>query len=317
VYAGERRSGDWLTGFDQDVLHFSGGLAKLTGKDFGNGVHLLAASMREAVPAAVQEGVKAAVTGALLPATGPLAAAGGAAAGSVAGSLTRAAMNRQSSPAPSDAAPAGSVPQPPARLETHPLTGADIQRFAQELAERLGVTQALNPRNIRVRSYQLSAARATETPDSSFLNSFLAGDLTRVARALHRRDAGAGLTGYLSSSNDLPASHRVDVRRQPGAVRSGCQPEQIPLGRWPSDIDHSLILSQQFAVNQVMEQLTSAGGLCAINGPPGTGKTTMLRDLIAAVVVQRALRLADLASPHDAFSGTRSYTWKPARCGTR
>lgn len=118
----------WLAGFDQDVLHFSGELAKLTGKDFGSGVHLLAASMREAVPVAVQEGVKAAVTGVLLPA-GPLAAA-------------------------------GSAPQPPTRLETHPLTGADVQRFAEQLAERLGVSQALEPRNVRVWSYQLSAARA-------------------------------------------------------------------------------------------------------------------------------------------------------------
>lgn len=126
---------------------------------------------------------------------------------------------------------------------------------------------------------------------------------------MHRGDAGPGLTTYLSSSADLGTSHRVDVRRQPAAVRSGCQPDRIPLGRWPADPDHSLILSQQFAVNQVMEQLTGTGGLCAVNGPPGTGKTTMLRDLIAAIVVQRALLLAELASPHDAFSGTTSYTW--------
>jgi hypothetical protein len=316
VDAGDRRTGGWLSGFDQDVLHFSSDLAKMTGKDFGGGVHLLAASMREALPAAVQEGVKAAVTGVLAPA-GPLGAAGGAAAGSMAGSLTRTAMNRPRGAGPSSAGPAepaGATPPPqiPVRLETHPLTGADVQQFAEELSKRLRVNGPLKPQNIRVRSYQLSEARASETPDSSFLNSFLANDLARVARALHREDIGPGLASYLGKSGS-GTSHRVDVQRNPGAVRSGCQPERLPLGRWPANADHSLILSQQFAVNQAAEQLTSAAGLFAVNGPPGTGKTTMLRDLIAHIVVQRALRLAGMASPHEAFIGTRSYTWATSK----
>lgn len=60
-------------------------------------------------------------------------------------------------------------------------------------------------------------------------------------------------------------------------------------------------MSQQFAVNQMMSEAPGEG-VFAVNGPPGTGKTTMLRDVLAAIVVERAGRLAALLNPTDAFT---------------
>lgn len=323
--------GMWLEDFAQDAAYYGDELGKLAGLRQGGAIRLLSATMRAAVPAAIQSGIGAAVTGALTPVAGPIAAAAaGAMAASAAGTVTAAMTGDTSSNAtttsagPTDGAAsvgtqltAHGVPappgMPPARLDLQPLTGTELTRFTEELSSRLRVTEVLQPGPIRVRSYLVPVTKSKEVTESTFLNSFIMADLGQVAKAISAGDIGHGLAAYLTDRNEINVADRMDVRQGPLILRSLSTPRHIPLGRWIADTDRALALSQQFAVNQIMSQLGDSTGILAVNGPPGTGKTTMLRDLIAAIVVQRALRLAELATPDDAFRGTHTYSWRPER----
>ena len=61
---------------------------------------------------------------------------------------------------------------------------------------------------------------------------------------------------------------------------------------------------QQFAVNNIFNNLSNNNqeGIFSVNGPPGTGKTTLLRDIIAPIIVKRAKELITIENPSDAFT---------------
>jgi hypothetical protein len=127
------------------------------------------------------------------------------------------------------------------------------------------------------------------------LNSFFLRDLQRVALGSRKLSKNSPLYRYLLAE---PHPMRVDVAKPSERLWQGVSPKALPLGRWPHENDHFNSLMQQLAVNEYM---SARHQLFAVNGPPGTGKTTLVKDVIAASVVQRALKLVRYRSPDDAF----------------
>lgn len=132
------------------------------------------------------------------------------------------------------------------------------------------------------------------------LNSFLLADLADVSDSLQKGVSSTALTQYLSRHTPENRLH-VDDDDASVSVIERLTPTHYATGCWPAEQHLGLVHSQQLAVNTLMSTLAQGEGVLGINGPPGTGKTTLLRDLIAAVVTQRADALASLTRASDAF----------------
>jgi hypothetical protein len=192
------------------------------------------------------------------------------------------------------------------------LDFADLMRCLEIAVGAAGTSAALSVTDIRIHS-QIVARRNADNPGGhDFLNSFIMSDLALVAEQTAKDDIGAALRDYLRPEAEIPTGRRVDVRDRLDHVLAGTAPRAVPSGRWPSNPAHALALNQQLAVITASGLLDTTG-LIGVNGPPGTGKTTMLRDLIADLVVTRAQRLAVLPEPRKAFTGRRLSWWTGER----
>jgi len=181
-----------------------------------------------------------------------------------------------------------------------PLDLPAIQQASEWLIRELRLPEALvetRPFAVRVHHH----VRAKKPPDPLLLNSFFLEDLARVTRLLRDNRAGAGLRRYLGAP---PPGEPINVLADAMALERMLAPMSFPTARWSVPGGHSLVLLQQAAVNTARAELAGSAGIVAVNGPPGTGKSTLLRDLIAQCVVDRSLAMACFDDPECAFTAS-------------
>lgn len=133
------------------------------------------------------------------------------------------------------------------------------------------------------------------------LNSFYLRDLERAHEFLRTQDLESPLVRYLGTES--PITCRVDLLQDQnrGWALEKIAPSQMAAGRWPAPSEQMVSSHQQLAISLYHN---SPECLQAVNGPPGTGKTTLVRDLLAHLVVSRAAELAKLRSPGAAFTSS-------------
>ena len=162
------------------------------------------------------------------------------------------------------------------------ITSAHLKKEVAVL-NNLHIADIVCDSHIYVQSIQVSKQ---SKGDTAFLNSFYLNDLNHLINSSN--SFGKGLDAYLCV--DTHQLERTDLLANADAFFQTIDPSKIPAGRWPSNPAHGLYSAQIGAVNTSFG-LLKVNGLMGINGPPGTGKTTLLSDIVTEVVVLRAQKL--------------------------
>lgn len=174
--------------------------------------------------------------------------------------------------------------------------------YKSSKADMLAYTESLSIKENRRLSF-----------DSEISNSLIADDLINIASEVEFKDNNSALMYYLNNNYEkLDSEHlRVDVINDKKKVSETFNPEHFPNAAWPISGGNSLVLSQQFAVNRIFQDLTHSNGIFSVNGPPGTGKTTLLKDVIANIIYLRACAIYEFRdNPDEAFRTIGNITYK-------
>ncbi|WP_256003651.1 DEAD/DEAH box helicase [Pedobacter deserti] len=183
--------------------------------------------------------------------------------------------------------------------EPIPLDLNIIDKGYKWLIKRLSIPQDLARQNqfaIKYYHYYKSGG----SPEGLLLNSFYLNDLATAKKLAQKKSTTANLKRYLGATSP---EHYYNLLEDNTALEKLLAPINMPPARWPGKGLHPLVLLQQAAVNLTFMSLEN-NGILPVNGPPGTGKTTLLRDIVAGVITQRAEAMCSFHDPKQAFHTT-------------
>lgn len=168
------------------------------------------------------------------------------------------------------------------------------QLFEEEEDKKSGFNKAirelLKRYNVEIQNCRMQIVNNIET-DATNLHSFFVADLEK-AKLIRTENLESYLLGKRGKRINLD-SKNDSANFNPDAFCNILQPKYYPIARFPSNTEFSLSLMQQVAVNLSIgydnKQIRS------VNGPPGTGKTTLLKDIFAELVVEQAFDIANLS----------------------
>ncbi|MHB9435008.1 DEAD/DEAH box helicase [Mesorhizobium sp. L2C089B000] len=180
-----------------------------------------------------------------------------------------------------------------------PLTRKSIEAAHRWLVVKIGIDSHFTKAPaFAVRSYQYF--KLQDPPEAILLNSFFLEDLARAQALVADGKATGNFKRYIGTTKPKARRNLMSDNR---AIADALEPAKFPLGSWPGNGRHPLAMLQQCAVNLTLHDLKTEG-IVAVNGPPGTGKTTLLRDVVAAIVTNRAELLCSFSDPKDALSAS-------------
>jgi hypothetical protein len=180
-----------------------------------------------------------------------------------------------------------------------PISQSIIDCLFQHLVDRLQLPRdCIEPPSFSFRVYQWY--RADDPPEPPPMGSFFLSDLATAKGFVEDHKAPDILRRYLALTSP---KQRIDLLCDDASLADAVAPSALSSGCWPTKGKFPLVLLQQAAVNLAMSEGETTQ-LLPVNGPPGTGKTTLLRDLVTAVLVKRAKAMSAFSDPNDAFAAS-------------
>ena len=167
----------------------------------------------------------------------------------------------------------------------------------------------LTKNKISIENCRLQLLKNMES-DATNLHSFFIADLEK-AKKIQTHNLDKYITGNVAARRNLNC-RKESEQFNPEIFYRILSPENYPIARFPSNPQFSLALMQQVAVNLSIgfdnEQIRS------VNGPPGTGKTTLLKDIFSELIVEQAYEIATMSSQYIKGTEATKY-WENASIG--
>lgn len=145
---------------------------------------------------------------------------------------------------------------------------------------------------------------------SELLKGFYTDDLEMVKKSLKYNNNSrmySDIIDYIVSSYyeqqnfdiSINDGKRIDIRNNKSEIEKWLHADKAPYAKWPSRFRSALM--QQVAINIGISEEDEVRKIFSVNGPPGTGKTTLLKEVIASNIVKRAELLCEYDKADDAF----------------
>lgn len=182
-------------------------------------------------------------------------------------------------------------------LTEKPAESDVLEALYGEICKKIGLQTPMNSFVLRIGDRTVSKSTdpdGTETvsPATDILASFFLDDI----RDIKKNPTDRIIRYVLAKTYREAAISRTDIEADHAAKASWLAADKFPLGMWPTPFSPTLM--QQIGINIA---ISGEEDIFSVNGPPGTGKTTLLREVVADNIVRRASLMAQYTNPDLAF----------------
>ena len=153
------------------------------------------------------------------------------------------------------------------------------------------ILNILQTNKIDINNCRMKPLKNLET-DAINLHSFFIKDLQK-AKSVDSKNLNDYLLGNCSNRKDLD-SRSTSSKFNKYIFTEILQPNNYPLSRFPSNIQFAPSFMQQVAINLSIGY--DSNKMRSVNGPPGTGKTTLLKDIFSELLIKQSYEIIQLKS---------------------